>query len=298
MRSKKILFFLIFFLFLSLLIFRGRRGRFNLLLLGIPGGDYPGSRLSDTIMVLSFSPRDLALISIPRDIWIEEFGQKINTLYARGGLSLAKEKIAQLLGIRIDGGVVINFLGFKKAIDLVGGIDVEVEHSFDDFYYPLPGKENDECGGDPQLRCRYEHLHFEKGKTHMDGDLALKFARSRQATNSAEGTDFARARRQQKIILAFREKFLSPRHLFQPQVLWGLWQISRSNLESDLGIREILSLILHLQWRNVRSFSLDWGRENKGGLLFNPPLEEYGTWVLVPRKDWGEIREELAKFLR
>lgn len=293
---RKLLLFLVLFLFLTSLLFLGRRGRFNLLVLGVPGGDHPGPRLSDTIMVLSFSPKDLVVISLPRDIWIEEFGEKINALYPLGGLSLVEKKVSQLLGLKVEKGVALDFAGFKKAVDLLGGLDVEVERSFDDFYYPIPGRENDDCNGDPQFRCRYEHLHFEKGKTHMDGELALKFARSRHATDSAEGTDFARSRRQQKIIFAFKNKLIGQKYFLKPKVLFGLWRIFQS-FDSDLGIKDVFSLILHLNLRRTRSFTLDWGRENQGGLLFNPPVEEYGSWVLVPRESWQEIQKSLKEFL-
>lgn len=263
-----------------------------------------GPNLSDTIMALSINParRDLVLVSIPRDIWLSSFQTKINALYELGGLNLIKEEVHKILGLKkIDFGVVVDFEGFEKAIDLLGGVDIEVEHSLDDFKYPVPGRENDECGGDPGYKCRYEYLHFDEGITHMDGELALKFARSRSATNSGEGTDFARSKRQQKVILAFKKQIFSEKMFLNPRVLLGFLDIWREDIETDFRARDIFklpALFFNVDWERPRIFTLDWGDENQGGLLVNPPVEEYGSWVLLPRSgDWQEIQEKLQDFL-
>lgn len=304
---KKTVFLLLFFLiFLSLVgYFRvAKGGRTNILFLGIPGGDYPGSDLSDTMMVLSINPaqRDLAMISVPRDIWISSFQTKINALYELRGLELVEREVDKILGLGVDFGVVVDFEGFKKAIDLVEGLDVEINQPFDDFRYPIAGRENDDCGGDPEYKCRYEHLHFEKGLTHMDGGLALKFARSRFATNSGEGTDFARSKRQQKIILAFKERIFSKRVFLNPRIFAGVLKILRENVDTDIRVCQsfsLLKILANLNWEKPRVFTLDWGEENQGGLLVNPPVEEYGSWVLVPRSgDWQEIQRKLQEFLK
>lgn len=274
----------------------------SILLLGVPGGDYPGPNLSDTIVVLSIdsTKRDLILVSIPRDIWISSYQAKINALYEVGGLTLIKKEVGSILGLeQIDFGVVVDFEGFKKAVDLVGGLGIEVEHSFDDFKYPIPGREDDNCGGDPEYKCRYEHLHFDEGLTHMDGELALKFARSRFTTNFAEGTDFGRSKRQQKIVLAFQKRSLTK--IPDPRVFLGFLKILRQNIKTDFSLDDFLNLLpafFRVSWEHPRIFVLDWGEENRGGLLFNPPIEKYGSWVLVPRSgDWEEIRRKLQEFL-
>lgn len=306
-RKHKIVFLFLVFFVLSSLVYclqaRLKRGRTNILVLGVPGGSHPGPNLADTIMVLSIDPvrRDLVIISVPRDIRVSSFQTKINTLYALGGLDLFKKEIRRILGLNVDFGVVVDFEGFKKAIDLVDGLDVEVEHSFDDFHYPISGKENDDCGGDPEYKCRYEHLRFEKGVNHMDGELALKFARSRFATNSGEGTDFARSKRQQKIILAFKKRIFTKEVLLSPRALLGFLKIWRENIETDFGAKDffkLLTIFPSVDWQRPRIFTLDWGEENQGGLLVNPPVEDYGSWVLLPRSgDWQEIQEKLQDFL-
>ncbi len=150
-------------------------GRVNILLLGIAGGNHDGPNLTDTIMVASYDTHshNVTLVSIPRDLWLSDYHGKVNTLYEDGlakgnGLGLAEQKIGQILGITIPYGARIDFDGFTKAVDLVGGVDVVVQRSFDDYAYPFPGKEADMCGykeavhdiTDQQART----LGVEKGK--------------------------------------------------------------------------------------------------------------------------------------
>lgn len=128
-------------------------GRVNILLLGIPGGAHGGSSLTDTIMVASYDlkTKQAYLISIPRDLWLPSFRSKVNAVYQTGlkqgnGLTFAKTVIGNIVGLPISYSLRIDFNGFVKAIDAVGGIDVLVEKSFDDFNYPIQGAENDLCG--------------------------------------------------------------------------------------------------------------------------------------------------------
>ncbi|RJP47234.1 MAG: LytR family transcriptional regulator [Armatimonadetes bacterium] len=128
-------------------------GRLNVLLLGIAGGKHDGPNLTDTVIVASYDveTRELVLISLPRDLWLEEHKSKINVLYHTAlnkgeGLQFVRSEIAELLGIDIPYAVRVDFAGFTNAIDLLEGIDVQVEKSFDDYVYPIPGKENELCG--------------------------------------------------------------------------------------------------------------------------------------------------------
>ncbi|MBI4037224.1 LCP family protein [Candidatus Daviesbacteria bacterium] len=127
-------------------------GRVNVLLLGMAGGKHEGATLTDTIMVVSFNTttKKVTLISLPRDLWIDEHKAKINTLYQTGlkkdeGLAFAKEEIGKILGLEIPYAVRLDFSGFVKAVDLVGGVDVDVKKAFDDYVYPVEGREKDLC---------------------------------------------------------------------------------------------------------------------------------------------------------
>ncbi|MEI8232879.1 MAG: LCP family protein, partial [bacterium] len=167
-------------------------GRTNILLMGIGGEGHEGGDLTDSMLFVSFNLLDNTadIIPIPRDIWVPSMKAKINTAYhygkerrSDGGLALAKSAVAETLGVPVHYAVTLDFQGFVKAIDAVGGIDVEVQNTFDDYKYPIPGKETVEPESD-----RYEHIHFDAGLTHMDGATALKFTRSRHAEGD-EGTD-------------------------------------------------------------------------------------------------------------
>ncbi len=190
----------------------------NILILGIAGGNHDGPNLSDSITLANynFQTNSLTTIGIPRDVWSATLHDKINSAYAYGvakggqqdGLKLAKAAVENLINIPIHYAVVIDFEQFKELIDYVGGVDITVQKSFIDNQFPIAGRENDTCNGDPDFKCRYETVKFERGAQHMNGEIALKFVRSRHATNE-EGSDFARSRRQQLVLNALKEKMMT-----------------------------------------------------------------------------------------
>lgn len=273
----------------------------NLVLLGIGGEGHEGGDLTDSILFVSFNLTNNSadMISIPRDIWIPSMRAKINTAYhygnvqrAGGGRDLAKSVVAEILGVPVHYVVVLDFQGFVKAIDAVGGIDVQVDHTFDDYEYPLAGKEDAE-----PVSARYEHIHFDAGTTHMDGSTALKFARSRHAVGD-EGTDFARGARQSKIILAFRNKVLSAGTIFNTDTLSKLQSSIASSIDTDISAKEqgsFLKVFLGLGNKdNVSSIKIeDYLKSPKS-------TKDYeGQWVLVPTPSLTDlqsyVKEQLAQ---
>lgn len=127
-------------------------GRLNVLLLGIAGRKHEGVNLTDTIMIASLDTKtsNVQLISLPRDIWSDKHSNKINALYQIGldrgdGLGLTRQEFGEMLGINIPYAVRLDFNGFVEAINLVGGVDIDVKNSFDDYIYPVSGKEDDLC---------------------------------------------------------------------------------------------------------------------------------------------------------
>jgi LCP family protein required for cell wall assembly len=267
-------------------------GRTNVLLMGMGGQGHQGGDLTDSILFVSFnlSANKATMLALPRDIWIPSMKAKINTAYhygkdryEGGGLDLAKDSVSELLGVPVHYVVTLDFQGFVKAIDAVGGIDVEVDRTFDDYKYPIPGKETAE----PES-ARYEHLHFDQGMTHMDGITALRFARSRYAEGE-EGTDFARGKRQEKIIMAFRNKVFSTGTIFNSDRLTGLKDSVVSSIDTDISDIEqgaFLKVFLGLGGTdNVKTISIE-------NLLTNPKnTREYGgQWVLVPAPSLEELQ--------
>jgi LCP family protein required for cell wall assembly len=276
-------------------------GRSNILLMGIGGEGHEGADLTDSMLVasLALDKHELTLVSLPRDLWVPSLKAKINTAYhygnekrEGGGRDLAKSAVAEMLGIPIHYVVVVDFQGFVKAIDAVGGIDVTVDRTFDDYKYPISGKETAE----PES-ARYEHLHFEAGPLHLDGATALKFARSRHAEGD-EGTDFARSMRQAKIIQAFRAKLLSSSTLLSKDALTALKASVTTSLDTDIGEIEQAAFAKYV-------LTLDMASDRKTldltDYVVNPKnTKEYGgAWVLIPSPSLEKLHEyvqtELAK---
>ena len=292
---------------------KGSNNRTNILLLGVDGEVQEGAQLTDTMIFISINSKsgDVAMLSLPRDIWLESLQAKINTAYyygeqksSGGGFALVKDAVYQITGQPIHYAILLDFTGFVKAIDLVGGIDVKVERSFKDERYPIPGKEADECDSDPEYRCRYETIQFERGVQHMDGQTALKFVRSRNAEGE-EGTDFARSARQQKVILGFKEKLLSTKTLLSPTTLLELKKTFSEHvkLDQEISEEEVMGFAnLFFSFvrgsNTLRVLTLDTGVEENPGFLINPPMKVYGQWVLIPRSgDWLEFQAFLEQKL-
>ena len=187
----------------------GEGGRVNVLLLGIDrrSGTGWGYR-TDTIIVVSLDPATgtASMLSIPRDLQVTIPGHgedRVNTANVfghrrdnpEGGPDLLKSTIETNFGIPIDGYLMVDFALFEEIVDGLGGIEVDVPRVLHDTRYPDPRP------GDPHA---FKTIHFEPGRQQMDGKRALEYARSRMST-----TDFDRAKRQQLILLAIRERAMS-----------------------------------------------------------------------------------------
>ncbi|MBI3379514.1 LCP family protein [Candidatus Gottesmanbacteria bacterium] len=281
-------------------------GRTNIILLGIGGGQHEGGDLTDAMIFFSidYQKKDIVEVSVPRDLWSVTLKDKINTAYhygeekkKGGGLILAKAIVEEIVGQPVHYAWLIDFSGFKKLIDLVGGVDIDVKNPFIDKEYPIESKENDFCGGDPTFACRYETLKFDGGLQHMDGEKALKFVRSRHAEGE-EGTDFARSRRQQLVISSLKNRLLKPKFFWQNlKHAEKLFSAFDDATDTDMNLSEqilFLKSFLKLPEQNIRKIVLDNGDDEKGikGFLVNPPVWQYnGEWLLIPRKGEGNFDE-------
>lgn len=283
-------------------------GRTNILILGKGNQEHEAADLTDTIMVVSIRLEDqrVNIISIPRDIWIDSMRAKINTAYYYGqqknsdggGAVLIKDAVYQVTGLPIQYAIVVDFDGFVKAIDLVGGIDVEVERSFTDEKYPLEGENGDRSEGEEGLEVdkgQYETVKFEEGWQKMDGETALKYSRSRYSTDPMEGTDFARSLRQQKVLLALAAKVKSRETVLNMERIKELQDIFNQYTETNLTDEELLALGrigMKIKIGEISQIKIDEGTKDEPGLLVNPPLYKYGQWVLVSRTgDWERVKE-------
>jgi polyisoprenyl-teichoic acid--peptidoglycan teichoic acid transferase len=277
--------------------------RTNVLLLGIGGRSHDGSDLTDTMIVLSLNNKNhsAALISIPRDIWSDTLKDKINSAYhygeekkKGGGMILAKAITEDVVGIPIHYAVLIDFTGFKNLIELIGGIDVNVTKAFIDTQYPIPGKEHDTCPGDPTNACVYETVHFDKGIQHMNGDRALIYVRSRHAEGE-EGTDFARSKRQQEVLLAFKDKIMHPTKWLTMRRLSQLPKALDDATDSDMNIGGLATVgrqYIKINESQVKKVAFD-------NLLTEAPFYLYnGLYVLIPVDNWSTIQSYIAKAIQ
>lgn len=284
-------------------------GRTNILILGRGGASHEAPDLTDTIIVASIRLKDrkISMISIPRDIWIASMKAKINSAYYygkqkqpnAGGFVLAKDAVFQVTDLPIHYAVLVDFEGFKQAIDLVGGVEVEVKRGFVDEKYPVESKKQETRNNEQKTENNeppiYETVKFEAGWQHLDGNTALKFTRSRNSPDPEEGTDFARSRRQQQILLALGQKLKQKETVLNAEKIKELKQIFDDYTETDLGDDEFLALGrvgVGINLSSINHFSLETGTKEEPGLLINPPTSKYGQWVLEPRAgDWGQIHE-------
>lgn len=301
------------------------RKRIDLLLLGVGGGTHEGPDLTDTIIFASVDPsaKKVVLVSIPRDLWLPELKAKINSAYANGeskqkgkGLVLASAAVEKVIDQQIDYSLKIDFDGFVKAVDLIGGLNINIDNTFDDYEYPVTGKEDDLCGHEvtqiasisaqiatgsasavESFPCRYEYLHFDSGHTQMNGITALKYVRSRHA-QGAEGSDFARSKRQEKIISAFKDQIFSLDVLFNPVKALSLIDVVKGGIDTDIKEDEyddFIRLAQKLKGAAITSAVLDTGDSQAGraGLLINPPISEtyLNQWVLIPKAGNGDYIE-------
>ncbi len=215
--------------------------RVNILLLGMGGIGHDGPFLTDTMMIVSVKPstRQVAMISIPRDLAVDMPGygvRKINYANALGetktppnGLGVAEKVVENTFDMEIHYVVRVDFTAFEEAIDSLGGIEVDVEQSFTDTQFPAENTE-------------YQTISFAKGMQTMKGARALQFARSRHG-NNGEGSDFARARRQQKMLMALKQKILSPATLFNPIEIHALLNTLEKHMTTNMEFGDMMSLL-------------------------------------------------------
>lgn len=301
--KQKILTVLVVIFFLSIIFFshlikpapkiqaftlKNDNGRTNVLLLGTGGGQHEGPDLTDTIIVISATASgQITMISVPRDIYMDSLDNKINSAYNTGGLPLAKSTVEQIIGIPIHYALRVDFSAFEKIIDILGGVDVNVPAVLDDYEFPVVGKDNDLCDGDPELKCRLEYLHFDTGLQKMDGKTALRYVRSRHAIGD-EGSDFARSRRQQLVLKALKDKVFLLSNLINPIKIKSIYDELKANIDTDFDITQPNQLItLGLNYRNsqIKNVYLDLT------LLDNPPIDWRG-WILLPKGgNWDEVQK-------
>lgn len=265
------------------------KNRLNILILGIGGAGHEGSNLTDSIVLASvdLEKKRVGLVSIPRDLAYPLGSgrfEKINAVHAYAeqeapgeGAVRTAQAFSQLLEVPIDHVVRIDFQGFTKFIDAIGGIDVTVETAFTDPTYPV----GDKSGA-------VKTVSFKKGLQKMDGDQALTFTRSRHG-NNGEGSDFARSHRQQLVMLAVREKLLSLGTLTDPGKLADVYRVISEHVQTDLSVWDLLKFAPLASDFTPDKVTMTTLTDAPNGVLASANVG--GAYMLFPKQpDWSEIR--------
>jgi len=257
----------------------GRGERVNVLLVGIDAAPGRTTQLTDTMLVVSLDPagENTVMVSVPRDLYGvplpdgHPFNAKLNSLmsyanfrpdeFPTGGVDTLKATIGGLLGLKIHYFAAINLLGFKQAVDTMGGVDIVVERAISDPLYR-----------DPATGTRVGFF-LSAGPHHLDGTTALAFVRSRKGVGD---NDFTRADRQQRLLAAIRDKLTAQNLLV---VLPGLLDAVKATIATDVPSGQIASLASAVQ---------DADMSHLHRLVLQPPIymtadpHSSAGYILVP----------------
>lgn len=334
---------------------------YNFLLLGYGGGKHDGAYLTDTMMVahINLIKKKVNLTSLPRDLWVRlptksgaNFHTKINSLFQlelgeMGDISkvypdidakyfgklndaeFTKYIVQQITKIPIDGYLGINFSGFTRAVDILGGVDIMVEKTFEDPEYPIDGKESELCeqeelfkkadpfltpGFNPEERARQfkddpKLEEFVKNATESP-NLAfpcryetLKFTKgmthmdgktalkfARSRHSPQDGNDFSRSHRQQLVIEAVKEKVLSLGFISK---IIPLISEFKNDIKTDISLDTIQKFLKY--GSRAKEFEISTFVISDQNLLKND-ISTDKQYVLIPRlgiDNYSEIQEAI-----
>ena len=221
---------------------------------------------SDTLFVVMFDTKNKAasLLSVPRDTRVRIKGHgwdKINHAYAYGGRELTQKTTEELLGIKINNYVMVDFKGFVGLVDAIGGVDINVEKNM--YYY-------DTWDG--------FRIDLKKGMQHMDGKTAIQYVRYRD-----EEGDIGRIRRQQHFIMAVYDRITSANMLLH---IPGLAKQLTNMVKTDLPLTDMVDLgrALHAM---VKAKGL--------AMATVPGTPEYIDGISYWLPDITDLREQMVK---
>jgi len=238
---------------------------FSLLLLGLDQRPGESSGRTDAMVLTRIDPANnsAALISIPRDLCIADCRTdpyRINSVYQGEGPDVLRRRVGEIMGIKVDYVMVLDFYGFRRLIDFFGGVEVDVTTTIYDESYPNA------------TDTGFEPLYIPAGINHFDGDLALRYARSRHQDGA-----IARDQRQQQLLLALRDQLLTPRTILQwPNFLERLRDAFKTDVPLEL-VPRMLKLALSIDSSRVVQGAVGFDRG-----LSHTVIAENGAYVLEP----------------
>jgi len=324
---------------------------FNFLLMGYGGEGHDGPYLTDSMMVahLDIKKNTVSLISLPRDLWVklpvttkEDFHSKINSVYQMGMYEwknfpavdvkktgtpeLVKEAVKTITGLPIDNILTVDFTGFEKSVDALGGVDVQVQKTFDDYEYPIEGKDKELCGKEedfkkiesflkpgfneddkkklfaekPELEIFFKNITEEPKDAfpcryehlHFDAGLvhmdgATALKYVRSRHSLQDGTDFGRAARQQQFVKAIKDKLLNVSIVAK---IFPLMEEMKLHITTDVGTDAIKKFIAEVKdASNYRIINIHMSDSD----YLRSSFSDYGGYILVPRTgedNWKEVQ--------
>ncbi len=241
----------------------------NIMLLGIDRRSKAEFGYRTDIMILvSINPdtNNVVLVSLPRDLWYQ--GSKINGLYNNSGWEAFQAATEEVVGLKPERFILTDFEDFSWIVDAMGGVPVEVDRTFTDTSYPVDATEE------------YQTVAFTQGQEVLTGDRALIYSRSRKGTNG-EGSDWARMRRQHKILVGMLGAVLQPKSIFNPMVVEkALKTVTQGRMDTNIQLADAKYLWDFYKDKDkytIHSLFLD------SDYLYSPPAEDYGgAWTIVP----------------
>mgnify|MGYP001383866064 CR=1 FL=1 len=245
-------------------------GKRNIMVLGVDRRSGDTGR-SDTLFVtmLDTSRNQAALLSVPRDTLVSIPGHgwdKVNHAYAYGGHDLSRKTLENFLGIQINNYVLVDFQGFIKLVDAIGGVDIDVEK---------PMQYADPYDGENGLV-----INLQPGRQHMDGTTAIQYVRYRD-----EEGDIGRVARQQKFMKAVFAKLRSTSLLTRaPEIARTLYQ----SIETDLSVTDLASLLVTFA-KNVSGTSQLETAMAQGSPAY---LDDISYWI----PNMMALRQQVAQF--
>lgn len=184
---------------------------------------------TDTMIVVRIdsASNSAVVIGVPRDICVDLCDTepyRINSVLFYEGPDSLRQRVGDMLGFTIDYHISMNFAGFVRLVDFFGGVDIDVPRDISDYSYPNAADDG------------FEPFILSAGRQRMDGDMALRYVRTRW--EDPEG-DFGRIQRQQDFLVSLKEQILTPKLILQAPALIG--QV-RDTFESNLPVGDMPSL--------------------------------------------------------
>lgn len=248
--------------------------------------------LTDTIILITLNPNTgiIQSLSLPRDLWIDQYKTKINALYYYGHKNsptdpteFVKTVVEDLSGISIDRVFPVSLEQLAELVDILGGLEISVEQAFTDEHFPRAGVNPSETS---DLSVLQETITFDKGLQTMNGARILEYVRSRQAAGDV-GTDDSRTQRQQAVITALLNKLQSKSVVTNPDTLGKLVAWYNRHYSKQWSPADLLSLGLTMARNQIRPKLLTHTlpiASDKGtdGVLYHPPTWRFqNQWVYI-----------------